>query len=544
MLTPRHRFVVVFSFVLTLFATSLVSGQITATTPESRTGNSDRVFDKFEFPASIRLIRLDRSTETDEALGDPCTEAVELAFNQQFTGELTPFDCPVDGFRTADLYLFNGTQGQQVRVEINSTQFATFGGVFNASGFEYEGGGAGGPLTVLTPTLPATGEYLIVVTSYNLLQWGYYTVKVDRVPPCTYQVSPVSIELPPLGGTQFVNVTTQEDCYWTAASNSRPRFSLVDDGSMVNFDGVIRHRGSGMFQVSTELNDSGSTATGSLTVAGQTVSLSQPSLQCTYSLSQNAFSITGARQTFEVDVVTQAGCAWNWIQGATWLGVDNWPPGTVRGPMTVRLAVNSNSGPTARSTTLTLAGLPVTVTQAGLNCTYSVSTNEILVPAENATGTFSVDTQDFCTYGFNTGGNGHLIQLNRSSPDGAAVITYTLQRNYDAEPRTVNVRLLAINSTVSIPINFTQAGAGSVLKTLTGRVISPSGTALRNVTIILTDGQGNRRTTTTSSFGVYSFEVLTGYSYILSASSKRYRFSSQGVFVLTSTGPIDMQALE
>lgn len=62
--------------------------------------------------------------------------------------------------------------------------------------------------------------------------------------------------------------------------------------------------------------------------------------------------------------------------------------------------------------------------------------------------------------------------------------------------------------------------------TISGRVTTPTGLGLRNATVNLTDILGTRRTATTSSFGIYSFDgVLTGQTYTLSVSSKRYRFA-------------------
>jgi serine protease AprX len=63
---------------------------------------------------------------------------------------------------------------------------------------------------------------------------------------------------------------------------------------------------------------------------------------------------------------------------------------------------------------------------------------------------------------------------------------------------------------------------------VSGRVVSPEGSALRNVTIRLIDALGRVRTATTSSFGIYSFDNVRGSeTYTLTASSKRYRFVAQ-----------------
>ncbi len=81
--------------------------------------------------------------------------------------------------------------------------------------------------------------------------------------------------------------------------------------------------------------------------------------------------------------------------------------------------------------------------------------------------------------------------------------------------------------------------------TISGRVTTPSGLGLRNAIVSITDPQGVRRTATTSSFGIYSFaNVQTGFTYILSVSSKRYRFAAQTIPINGNLANIDFVGLE
>lgn len=68
----------------------------------------------------------------------------------------------------------------------------------------------------------------------------------------------------------------------------------------------------------------------------------------------------------------------------------------------------------------------------------------------------------------------------------------------------------------------------AVTVSLSGRVTTPDGRGLRNATVAITDPQGVQRTATTSSFGFYSFDnVAAGETYVISVSSRLYRFRSQ-----------------
>lgn len=80
--------------------------------------------------------------------------------------------------------------------------------------------------------------------------------------------------------------------------------------------------------------------------------------------------------------------------------------------------------------------------------------------------------------------------------------------------------------TVDIGAFETQAVAALV--SISGRVTTPGGQNLRNAVVSLIDQNGDRRTATTSSFGLYSFEMVTpGRTYTVTVSSKRYRFAPQ-----------------
>ena len=63
---------------------------------------------------------------------------------------------------------------------------------------------------------------------------------------------------------------------------------------------------------------------------------------------------------------------------------------------------------------------------------------------------------------------------------------------------------------------------------ISGQVLTPGSLGLRNALVSLTDLQGNRRTTSTSSLGFFSFDnVEAGGPYFISVISRRYRFEAK-----------------
>ncbi len=92
--------------------------------------------------------------------------------------------------------------------------------------------------------------------------------------------------------------------------------------------------------------------------------------QCTYTLSPTTASPTSTGGAATVTVTTQTGCAWTAASSASWLTLSGATSGSGSG--TVNYATSANTG-AARTGTLTIGGNTVTVTQAALVCSYTLS---------------------------------------------------------------------------------------------------------------------------------------------------------------------------
>jgi hypothetical protein len=98
-------------------------------------------------------------------------------------------------------------------------------------------------------------------------------------PACTYSVSPTSQSSAPEGGTGTVNVTTQSGCSWTALSNAS--WLVITSNSSVTGNGTANY--------SALSNSSTSMRTGTLTVAGQSVTITQDGM-ASYAITASAGS--------------------------------------------------------------------------------------------------------------------------------------------------------------------------------------------------------------------------------------------------------------
>ena len=89
---------------------------------------------------------------------------------------------------------------------------------------------------------------------------------------------------------------------------------------------------------------------------------------------------------------------------------------------------------------------------------------------------------------------------------------------------------------------FADAGAASAMVTVGGIVLTANRRGIPNVTLTLTDGVGNQRTTRTDFLGAYNFaDVLIGETYTITAKDKRYTFaqSSQIININKETNDIN-----
>ena len=190
---------------------------------------------------------------------------------------------------------------------------------------------------------------------------------------CTYSLSPSSQSFTPAGGTGTLTVSAPSGCSWNASSQA----------SWVTIQSGSSGTGNGAKTYSVASNSSSSSRSGTLSIAGNTFTLNQAGVACTYSLSPSSQSFTPAGGTGTLTVSAPSGCSWNASSQASWITIQSGSSGTMNGAKIYTVA--SNSGNSSRTGTLTVAGTPLTVTQQGIS-QYNLSINK------SGTGSGSVST--------------------------------------------------------------------------------------------------------------------------------------------------------
>jgi formylglycine-generating enzyme required for sulfatase activity len=168
---------------------------------------------------------------------------------------------------------------------------------------------------------------------------------------CSYEVSPGSVSHTAGAQTGTVAVTAPDGCEWTAASNEP--WVAVTGGASGSGDGTVSYL--------VYANDSGVARVGSMTIAGQAVTVTQAAATCIFSIDPTSRSHGAATGTGTVAVTAAAGCEWAATSNDAWITITGGVSGSGAG--TVTYGVTANTTP-PRSGTVTVAGQPFTVTQA------------------------------------------------------------------------------------------------------------------------------------------------------------------------------------
>ena len=160
---------------------------------------------------------------------------------------------------------------------------------------------------------------------------------------CDYAIAPQSQAFPASGGTGSVDVITAAGCEFTATSNADWITIGAVNASSVSY---------------SVASNSGPARTGTMTIAGQTFTVTQES-GCTFAIAPASQNFTVSGGTGSVSVTTAAGCEWTASSNADFVQITSVSAFSVE----YRVAVNDGA---ARTGTLTIAGQTFTVTQDGV----------------------------------------------------------------------------------------------------------------------------------------------------------------------------------
>lgn len=168
---------------------------------------------------------------------------------------------------------------------------------------------------------------------------------------CSYSVSPTtfSVDSPPTSRT--VSIITGTLCSWTATSYAG--WITVTSGATGSSIGSVT------FAVAE--NTTTSPRTGTLLVAGRTITVTQAANSCSYTVSPTTFSVGPDATSRTISVIAGTLCSWSATPADAWITVTSGATGSGIGSVVIGIAANPTDA--QRTGTVSVAGVAVSVVQ-------------------------------------------------------------------------------------------------------------------------------------------------------------------------------------
>ena len=267
---------------------------------------------------------------------------------------------------------------------------------------------------------------------------------------CTYSLNTTSASVGSAATSGSFGVTATAGCAWSA-STAQAWLHTTSAGS-----------GNGTVSYTVDANTSTTARSGSITVSGQTFTVNQAGITCTFTLNTTSASHGAGAESGSFGVTATAGCAWSASTAQAWLHTTS--AGSGNG--TVSYTVDANTSTTARSGSITVSGQTFTVNQAGITCTYTLSASSASYGSAATSGSYTVTTLAGCSWSATT------VQTwlhTTSSGSGNGTVSYTVDANTSTAARsgtiTVGGQTFTVNQsgvvTCTYSLNTTSASHGS-----------------------------------------------------------------------------------
>ena len=240
----------------------------------------------------------------------------------------------------------------------------------------------------------------------------------------SWGVAPTNISVAARATTGSLAVTAGAGCPWSASAN-------VDWITVTATNGVS----SGSLGYIVQSNLSNCLArTGTLTVAGQTVSITQAAGTGTYTLAPTSQTVGMTGTNASVGVGTSDACGWTATSAATWINITSGTSGTGSGIVTYVVQDNT-SNCTARSSALTIAGKSFSVSQAAGVGSYSIAPTNAILIANATTNSVVVTATSTCSWSVSNAASWVTISSGASG-NGNGTVTYRTLPNTTTNART------------------------------------------------------------------------------------------------------------
>jgi len=157
------------------------------------------------------------------------------------------------------------------------------------------------------------------------------------------------------------------------------------------------------------------------------------SAPCAPGITPTNRTVGAGAATGSVTVTVAAACAWSAVSNAGWITVTSGASGSGNG--TVNYSVAANASTSQRVGTVTIAGIAFTVTQSGVNCSWTVSPMTASIGSSGGNGSTSVTSPAGCPWTAVSSATPWLTVTGGASGSGNGTVSYSVAANPDGLTR-------------------------------------------------------------------------------------------------------------
>ncbi|HWQ32611.1 MAG TPA: SBBP repeat-containing protein [Blastocatellia bacterium] len=262
--------------------------------------------------------------------------------------------------------------------------------------------------------------------------------------PCSFVLTVSGTQFVATGGSGTVQIAAASDCAWQAASNS----------PFITLGATTSGSGNGTVSFTLAENTSSLSRTGTLTVAGQTVTITQAGVPCNFVIAPDRTSFTSAGGTGMIEITAPAGCTWQAVtDNPALINLTGNRSGNGNGK--ISFLVSPNAAGTLRTGTITIAGQKITIIQSQTGCAFVLDPGSATFGARGGDSfVFVTATLDTCEWTVMSNA-GFINVLSDRDQSGTVFVIYEVAPNTGAAARTGTLTIAGKTFTV------TQAGASA-----------------------------------------------------------------------------------
>jgi hypothetical protein len=255
--------------------------------------------------------------------------------------------------------------------------------------------------------------------------------------PCAVTLSPTNANLISSGGTGLVIVAAAPGCAWTVG-NTNPWITVTSS---------VNGTGNGSFGYSVASNPSGTPRTGRISVAGQFYTVDQAGASCVFAIAPTERSHAAASEGGVVSVATFSGCGWSVSNTNSWISISS-PTTNVIGSGSVNYTVSANPSGLGRTGVVVIAGLNLTVSQAGATCSFAISPTSRNHGFGVESGSVTLNSVLGCSWSV-INSNAWILITSETNGVGPWGVNYVVTNNPTGIPRSGVVTIAGQSFTVN-----------------------------------------------------------------------------------------------